>query len=188
MIIKSLLFLLIFVPNIVPTTSNATELTKEDLVNTLQLQPHVEGGYYKRTFEAAHRPKVDFGNGPRFTMTSIFYLLTEDSPIGHWHLNKSDIIHYYHLGGALTYYLIDQDGKLSTVVLGPDIKKGEQLQFTVKGGTWKATQLSDNAAYGLLSEAVAPGFDFQDMSLGQTADLIQQYPQHTNLIKKFGRN
>jgi len=167
----------------------AEPMTKEQVVNALNLQSHVEGGYYKRTFEASHRNKIDVGDGPRFTMTSIYYMLTSESPIGHWHLNKSDIIHYYHLGGPLTYYLIDSaTGELSSVTLGPDIKKGQQLQFTVKGGTWKATKLSDDAEYGLLSEAVAPGFDFEDMSLGDTATLLELFPQHTTLIEQFSRD
>lgn len=163
------------------------KLTKEQVVEALDLEFHIEGGYFKRTFEASHRDKVDFGNGPRFTMTSIHYMLTDESPIGHWHLNKSDIIHYYHLGGPLTYYLIDEQGVLSKVVLGPDILNGEVLQFTVKGGTWKATELEVGAEYGLLSEAVAPGFEYEDMSLGKTSELIEKFPQHAELIRKFSR-
>lgn len=168
-------------------STKAATLNKETVIQTLNLQSHVEGGYYKRTFEASHRDKIDYGDGPRFTMTSIFYMLTNDAPIGHWHLNKSDIIHYYHLGGPLTYYLINQQGELSKVVLGPDITKGQVLQFTVKGGTWKATQLSPKAEYGLLSEAVAPGFDFQDMTLGERAEMLKLYPQHSKIIDQFSR-
>ena len=163
----------------------AEPVTKEQVIETLGLESHLEGGYFKRTFEASHRPEVDFGDGPRFTMTSIYYMLTNSSPIGHWHLNKSDIIHYYHLGGAMTYFLIDADGTLETVVLGPDILKGEQLQFTVKGGTWKASTLNPGATYGLLSEAVAPGFEYTDMTLGTKDLLLQQFPQHAELIKRF---
>ncbi len=185
---RSGLFILFLLLTTSPISKAAT-LNKEAVIQTLNLQPHVEGGYYKRTFEASHREKVDYGDGPRFTMTSIFYMLTSASPIGHWHLNKSDIIHYYHLGGPLTYYLIDKkSGKLSTVTLGPDITKGQQLQFTVKGGTWKATQLSAEADYCLLSEAVAPGFEFADMTLGERKKLLAAFPQHKAIIEQFSRD
>lgn len=163
----------------------AESVTKQQVIEILGLERHVEGGYFKRTFEASHRPKIDFGDGPRFTMTSIYYMLTDTSPIGHWHLNKSDIIHYYHLGGAMTYFLIEPDGSVKTVVLGPDILQGQQLQFTVKGGTWKASTLNPDATYGLLSEAVAPGFEYTDMSLGTEEVLLQLFPQHAELIKRF---
>ncbi|MCT6778171.1 cupin domain-containing protein, partial [Streptomyces sp. CS7] len=31
-------------------------------------------------------------------LTSIHYLLTRGSPVGHWHLNESDILHFHHHG------------------------------------------------------------------------------------------
>ncbi len=156
----------------------------EELVELLQLQPHVEGGFFRRTFEAGHRAKIDSGLGPRFTLTSIFYLLTEDARIGHWHKNQSDILHFFHLGEPITYYLIHPDGTLETVVLGPDPASGHELQLAVKGGTWKASHL-EQGEYGLISEAVAPGFEYSDMELGKADFLLQEFPQHRTVIRTF---
>jgi predicted cupin superfamily sugar epimerase len=164
--------------------SGAQAMTVAELVKVLGLEPHVEGGYFKRTFEASHRDKIDEGNGPRFTMTSIFYLLTADSRIGHWHRNKSDIVHYFHLGDPITYYLIHPDGKLETVVMGPDPLQGQQLQLVVRGGVWKASHLAQGD-YGLISEAVSPGFEYEDMSLGLREQLTAQFPQHQQLIDAY---
>ncbi len=86
----------------------------DELIEQLGLEAHVEGGYFRRTFQADHRDKIDTGAGPRFTLTSIYYLLTRDSPVGHWHLNHSDILHFFHLGTPVTYYLIHPDGSLET--------------------------------------------------------------------------
>ena len=146
----------------------------------------MEGGYFRRTFEAGHRPKIDTGLGPRFTMTSIFYLLTADARIGHWHRNESDILHFFHLGEPITYYLIHADGTLETVVLGPDPAQGHRLQMAVKGGTWKASHL-EQGEYGLISEAVAPGFEYSDMKLGKVDELLQSFPQHRSRIEEFSR-
>ena len=159
---------------------------KETVIRELGLEGHVEGGYYRRTFQADHRAKIDQGEGDRFTMTSIFYLLTDDGPIGHWHLNKSDIIHYYHLGSPVHYYLIHSDGRLETAVLGPDLSAGQQLQLTVKGGLWKASHLP-SGSYGLISEAVSPGFEYVDMTLGERDLLLQQFPQHAPIIDAYTR-
>ncbi len=159
-------------------------MDREELIRKLELEPHVEGGYFKRTFEAAHRAKIDAGLGPRFTMTSIYYLLTAEARIGHWHRNQSDILHFFHLGEPITYYLIDSDGRLETVVLGPDPARGHQLQLAVKGGTWKASHLTQGS-YGLISEAVAPGFEYEDMNLGTSSMLLQAFPQHRELIEAF---
>ena len=108
-------------------------------------------------------------------MSSIFYLLTDDSPIGYFHRNRSDIVHYWHQGGSLRYFLIDQAGTLETIVLGPDLASGEQLQLLVPGNTWKATELL-GGEYGLLSEAVCPGFDYGDMELASKDTLATAFP------------
>jgi predicted cupin superfamily sugar epimerase len=159
----------------------------EELIDALGLQPHVEGGYFRRTFQADHRERIATPAGDRFTLTSIHYLLTGESPVGHWHLNRSDIIHFFHLGAPITYYLIHPDGRLETVVLGPDPRKGHKLQLAVTGGTWKASHLS-SGDYGLISEAVAPGFEYEDMTLGKRVRLLEQFPQHAELIRRFSKN
>jgi len=164
-------------PNTMPPTT-------DELISALQLEAHVEGGYFRRTFQADHRPKINTTEGDRFTLTSIFYLLTAQSPIGHWHENKSDIIHYFHLGGPIDYYLIQPNGELEKVTMGPNPLLGHKLQLTVKGGTWKASHLVGED-YGLISEAVAPGFDYQDMTLGKREKLLQQFPQHKVEIIQF---
>jgi len=160
-------------------------LTRDQLIKQLGLEKHIEGGYFRRTFQADHRAKIDQGLGPRYTMTSILYMLTSDSPVDHWHLNQSDIIQYYHLGGPITYYLIDAEGNLSVKVLGPDIANGQQVQVIVKGGTWKAAELKPGNDYGLLSEAVSPGFEYHDMRIGEQVELLKLFPQHAELIKRF---
>lgn len=185
-------FTTLLIATLIWNTAGATEpkseqLTAAQLVAALQLEQHVEGGYFKRTFQADHRPKIETDHGPRFTLTSIYYLLTSQSPIGHWHLNKSDIIHFFHLGEPINYYLITTDGKLETITLGPNPLLGHQLQMTVKGGTWKASHLT-GASYGLVSEAVAPGFEYTDMTLGDRDKLLAKFPMHYKVINRFTRH
>ncbi len=151
-----------------------TPTDKQQLIRQLALEPHVEGGYFRRSYAAPHSVTLD-DRGERLLMSSIYYLLTEDSPVGHFHCNRSDIIHYWHRGWPLTYYLIDPQGALHTAVLGPDLEAGEQLQLMVPGGWWKASRL-ECGDYGLLSEAVSPGFDFTDMSLATAESLRTAFP------------
>lgn len=158
------------------------------LIDALGLEGHVEGGFFRRTYEATDTPRVDAGHGDRFSMTSIFYLLTAEGPVGHFHRNRSDIVHYFHLGDPIEYSLIHPDGRLETVVMGPDPTRGHRLQLTVPGGIWKASRLTPGpAGYGLISEAVTPGFDYADMTLGRTSRLLQQFPEHTDLIRRLSR-
>ena len=158
----------------------------EDIIAALDLEPHVEGGYYRRTFQADQQPLVETAGGPRYAMTTIFYLLTAESPIGRFHLNKSDIVHYYQLGDAIEYNLILADGTLKTVVMGSNVMAGECLQLHVPGGVWKASRLLEGSAgFGLISEAVTPGFDYADMQMGDRERLIEAFVQHRDLIERM---
>jgi len=159
-----------------------------EVANALHLSPHVEGGYFKRTYQADHRAPLTTQSGDRHIMTSIYYMLTAESPVGHWHLNLSDIMHYYHIGEPIEYLLIHPDGHLQTVVMGTDVLAGQQLQLLVNGGIWKASRLLTQAqpqSYGLISEAVSPGFDFADMTIGHANEMVERFPQHRRLIEAF---
>jgi purine nucleoside permease/predicted cupin superfamily sugar epimerase len=165
------------------------KLTAKQLAKALNLEPHIEGGYFRQTFKADHRPSIATEKGDRVTMTSIYYLLSADSPVGHFHMNQSDIMHYFHTGDPITYYMLKPDGSLQITILGPDPTKGHQMQIMVKGGTWKASKIPTDAkfGYGLIGEAVAPGFDYADMQLGKTAMLLKQFPQHKDFIRELSR-
>ena len=165
-------------------------LTKEALIQALALEPHIEGGYFRRTYTApvntapVDNAAVDSETG-RAAMSSIFYLLTEDSPLGHLHCNRSDILHFWQAGDPLRYTLLSPTGELSTVTLGPDPSAGQHLQLLVPGGTWKASAWIaeySSAGYGLVSEAVCPGFDFADHRMADTEHIKARYPQHWSTL------
>lgn len=158
----------------------------EELVRELGLEAHVEGGYFRRTYAAENHPRVATPGGERYSLTSIFYLLTRESPTGHFHRNRSDIVHYFQLGDPITYYLLHPDGRLETVVMGQDVAAGQRLQLTVPGGIWKASSLGEGPhGYGLISEAVSPGFDYADMTLGDAAALAEAFPEHADLVRRL---
>lgn len=166
----------------------ATAPSADALIEALELTEHVEGGYFRRTYQADHRPTVATDGGERYLMTSIHYLLTQASPVGHFHCNRSDIVHYFHLGDPIRYYLLMPDGRLEIVDMGADVVAGQRLQLTVPGGVWKASRLLDGpCGYGLISEAVSPGFDYADMRLGDRTGLVEAFPQHEAVIRDLAR-
>lgn len=57
-------------------------------------------------------------------------------------MNKSDIVHFYHKGGPIRYYILfPEDGHLEEYTMGSDIDKGQVLQLTVVRNTWKSSIL-----------------------------------------------
>jgi len=154
------------------------------LIAALDLVAHVEGGYYRRSYESSASTSSPAGRRP--LMTSIFYLLTRRQPLGRLHRNRADIVHYHQLGDPLEYWLLHDNGRLERRVLGSRLNRGERLQLTVPGGTWKASRLlAGPAGYGLISEAVAPGFDYADMELGDADALAAAFPAHAGFIRRL---
>ncbi len=154
----------------------------EKVVELLGLEKHIEGGYYRRTFCSSY--KVSPGDDQGMA-SSIFYLLSIDAPIGHFHLNQSDILHFHHGVGVIRYHLIDQQGEYTFIDMGGDLSSGQQLQLLVAGGTWKASELL-SGPYSLISEVVIPEFRFEDMKLAGDAqwDLWKlKHPSLKRLIK-----
>ena len=150
-------------------------MNKHDLIEQLSLVEHIEGGYFRETHRSSETISTNRESKDRALLTSIYYLLTDDRPIDHFHRNASDIMHYFHLGSAITYLTIDPSGKLTKAKLGLNFAKGEVAQLLVPGGYWKAAVLEEGE-FGLLGEAVTPGFDYRDMEIGTENYLKQQFP------------
>ncbi len=171
-------------------------MNKQQIINMLDLEPHVEGGYYTRTYQSPLQMTIDAGvksesalhrskdSSKRCLLTSIYYMLTDDSPIGYLHKNGSDIIHYYHAGSALKYILLSADGRLEEKYLGNNLEKGQQLQLVVRAGCWKATELL-GGEYALISEAVSPGFDYRDMQIADEGLIKKLFNDKFDSVKKY---
>lgn len=163
-------------------------MNKELLLTELQLKPHVEGGYFIRSYTSSRNVTGETGSpNERPVMTCIYYMLTIDQPINHYHKNGSDIVHFYHMGLPIRYHVITPEGHCSSTVLGPNISAGQKPQLMVAAGCWKAAELmleKDNPLdYGLISEAVGPGFDYADWSVATKEDIQKIIPQNWEQYK-----
>ncbi|HZR36613.1 MAG TPA: cupin domain-containing protein [Nevskia sp.] len=149
-------------------------------VERLGLEPHPEGGYFRRIYTSPHAHATPQGGRP--LCTSIYYLLTGAQPVGRLHRNRSDILHYFLDGGSLEYLLLGADGALRRERLDA------QTRFLpVPGGCWKASRLLDGAGHALIAEVVTPGFDYADHQFGAAADLQREHPQHLQALAPFLR-
>ncbi|ASN05878.1 cupin domain-containing protein [Virgibacillus necropolis] len=157
-------------------------------VSKLELVPHPEGGYYKRTFESGERTsdqelKVNFA-GKRKLYTSIYFLLRSHD-VSHFHRLKSDELWYYHAGSPLTIHIIDENGKYKEIKLGLNFDKGEVPQALVSKNSIFGSSVMDGDTFSLVGCMVSPGFEFQDFELFTQRDLLLKYPQHKDIIMKL---
>lgn len=161
--------------------------TQQQVVQSLGLIPHPEGGYFRETYRSGATPMVSRGQTDpegtlipaqsklqeRNTMTSIMYLLGQDCPTQALACNHSPHVHYWHMGAPVANHLLHQDGTYERIVLGPDLLQGHQPQVIVAGGVYKGAQFVEGsgADYALLGEGVAPGFDSRDFAFVSEAEL-----------------
>ena len=155
-------------------------------IEKLQLQKHIEGGAFREVYRSpltiSQRNLPEVFNGNRNFSTSIYFLL-ENGQCSALHRIASDELWHFYAGDALTIFEIDDaTGKLITHTLGNDPEKGETFQTVVKAGNWFGSEVTNGGDYALVGCTVSPGFDFADFELARRAPLIQQYPQHAEII------
>ncbi|WP_123195348.1 cupin domain-containing protein [Pannonibacter phragmitetus] len=134
-----------------------TGFTAAEIIETLGMQPHPEGGYYAETF----RDPVCDASG-RAASTAIYFLLPE-GVLSRWHkVDAVEVWHWY--GGAPLELLIsDAEGPVELVTLGSDLAAGQRLQAVVPRHAWQQAQsLGD---FTLVGCTVAPGFTFDGFEM-----------------------
>jgi predicted cupin superfamily sugar epimerase len=149
-----------------------------ELIQSLGLLAHPEGGYYKETYRSTE--SID---GEQALMTSILFLLTSDSP-SHFHRIQSDEHWYFHEGSPLTVHVIGEIGH-EQKQLGLDLSAGQSPYHLVKKQDIFGSEVQEPNSYALVSCAVAPGFMFRDFELFTREELLSQYPQHEEIIGRL---
>ena len=163
-------------------------MTVEEIIATLGLVPHPEGGYYAETWRAPGRT-TDLParyDGPRSHGTAIHYLLTADS-FSAMHRVASDEIFHFYLGDPVEQLWLVPDGSHRVVRIGSDLRSGARPQVVVPYGTWQGARLVPGGRFALLGCTVAPGFDFADFRMGERAALVADWPAAAALITALTR-
>jgi predicted cupin superfamily sugar epimerase len=156
-------------------------------IKKLNLDEHPEGGYFAITYKSHKIIKLSEYNGARSLFTTIYYLLTGNQ-FSSFHIMKSDEIWHFYSGSSLTLHIIDSNGRLNNLVLGPNFNEGEMFQAIVKSGCWFAASVNEKKSYSLVGCTVSPGFDYRDWKIGNRKRLIEMYPQHKKIILKYTRS
>jgi len=162
----------------------------EEIIQKLKLQPHPEGGFFKETYRSIGTiPESVLSsllNGKRNYSTCIYYLLRSGDFSAFHKINQDEIWHFY-LGSPIKLYIISDDGTLSDVLIGSNLTAGQVPQFVVPKQHWFAAKVVDQNCYSLVGCTVSPGFDFKDFTLASRKNLVEQFPQHRNVIEEFTR-
>jgi uncharacterized protein len=134
-----------------------------ELIATLALRPHPEGGFYREVHRSTSQVVPTDGRGARAALTTIYFLLPGGTA-SRWHRVTSDEVWHLYEGGPLE--LLELDGEARHLVrhrLGKIGDANAAPVRTITAGAWQAARpLGD---YALVGCTVGPGFDFADFRM-----------------------
>jgi hypothetical protein len=169
-------------------------MTATEVIRILGLTPlPVEGGYFLQTWRSddtiSREALPPWYPGPRACGTAIYYLLTSETDcFSAMHALATDEVYHFYLGDPVEMLLLYPDGRSREIVLGPNLRDGQWVQFVVPRGVWQGSRLVSGGRFALLGTTMAPGFDPQDFILGKRNELQQRYPERTEWIGALTRN
>ena len=133
------------------------------LIATLGLQPHPEGGFYREVFRSSRTVASHDGRGDRSALTNIYFLLTSDT-WSRWHKVSSDEAWHLYEGGPLELLEMDESARtLERHQLAAAGSESGEPTHVVVAGRWQAAR--SLGPYALMGCTVGPGFDFADFSM-----------------------
>lgn len=132
-----------------------SDLSAGDVIATLRMERHPEGGWYVETFQ-------DQPNREGRAQSSAIYYLLEAGEVSHWHRVDAVEIWHFYAGSALALQV--SDGEVITEQrLGPQITKGDRPQVVVPRYSWQSAR--STGEWTLVGCTVAPGFRFSGFEL-----------------------
>lgn len=158
-------------------------------IQSLDLQPHPEGGYFRETYRSAGMidqhclPPMFSGN--RHYSTAIYYLL-EKEQFSALHTIRQDEMWHFYAGSPLEIHCISPQGNYQKLRLGSP-HHGGHFQVNIPAGDYFGACLTDTSSYALVGCTVSPGFDFEDFELPTQNQLLSLFPQHKTVIEKLTR-
>lgn len=123
----------------------------DTVIDTLELVPHPEGGWYRQTW------RDEAG-------TAIYFLLRSGEE-SRWHRvsGRAEVWHFYRGAPLELDVEAEQGGGVSTVRLGNELRRGERPQAVVAAGRWQRAR--STGAWTLVGCTVAPPFTFDAFEL-----------------------
>jgi hypothetical protein len=144
-----------------------------ELIATLQLQRHPEGGWYRETWRSPLQVRRERDGSSRSALTSIFFLLAAGE-ISRWHrVAGADEAWHHYEGAPLELLSFAPDGAQPTRTrLGAD--PAARLHV-VPADWWQAARpLGD---FTLVGCTVGPGFEFGDFTMLRALPASQRPPR-----------
>jgi uncharacterized protein len=166
-------------------------MTADEVKELLHLTPlELEGGFFRETYRSRWQVSAEYlpegTHGSRSIGTAIYYMITPESFSTLHRLPGTEVFHFY-MGGPVVMLQLHPDGTSRTVTLGTDLADGQEPQVVVRGNVWQGCRLVSGGKWALLGTTMSPGFDYADYVTGVREELIAQYPDVAEMIRRYSR-
>jgi predicted cupin superfamily sugar epimerase len=133
-----------------------------ELIDLLELEPHVGGGYVREIFRSANLIHLQGNQEERKALTTIYYLLGAGE-YDRWHQLDSDEVWHYYEGAKLELFWIEPGGEKYTRCLMGEVGDESRPIAVVPGGCWQMARTTGE--YTLVGCTMGPGFEYDGFRL-----------------------
>ena len=159
-------------------------VSAEQIIDRFSLEPHPEGGWFRRTYES--KEVLESPHGFRPAGTSILYMLKKGE-VSCLHSLDADETWYFHQGAPLRVHLFSQDDYHS-ILLGNISDHSDSLaQYTIPAETIFGVTPYEHSKepFSLVSCSVCPGFIDAGFSWPESSALKARFEKYSDLIEKL---
>jgi uncharacterized protein len=155
------------------------ELTANEIIRMLELQPNATCGFVRLTFVSNRMVAAGGLPSPfadaRPLGSALCFLVTQGAPV-RLHRIHNDQLYHYHLGDPLEVFLLHEGGATERVIVGPDLRGGHSLQLLIPGNTFHTARVIGAARWFLGASTEWPGVIPADVETGNLDVLAKKYP------------
>ena len=123
-----------------------------ELIHSLGLEPHPEGGWYRQVYKSSERVTRHSDDAQRAAITTIYFLLVEGT-FSRPHVVQSDEVWHFYEGDPLELTVGDERVTLDA----------NHRVHVVPARVWQSAR--PLGAYALVGCTVGPGFEFEDFAM-----------------------
>ena len=141
----------------------------------------VESTYFVKTY----RSKTSRPDGTADGSAIIALYSNEPRSCSLFHRLKYEEVRHFYAGDPIRLVLLYPDKTSKEIILGNEFSKGHLVQFTVPANVWQAGEIVKGGQWGLFGCTMSPGFTGEIFEGGHYSDLIQNFPDREDDIKKL---